>query len=135
MSGFLADLLVVLHLLFLAFVGLGGLLVLRWRWLAWVHLPAALWGAGIELTGGICPLTPLEQELRRRAGEASYQGDFVTHYLLPVLYPAGLTRGTQLGLAALVMGVNLVIYAVVLSRRRRSTGPQTPRGGGSRLAP
>jgi hypothetical protein len=125
--GFLADTLVVLHLLFVVFVVLGGLLVLRWPWLAWAHVPAAVWGAAIELTGGVCPLTPLEQELRRRAGEASYQGDFVGHHLLPVLYPAGLTRTAQVGLAALVIGVNLAIYAVVL-RRRRSTALRTPRG-------
>jgi Protein of Unknown function (DUF2784) len=130
MSGFLADLLVVLHLLFVAFVGLGGLLVLRWAWVAWLHLPAALWGMGIELTGRICPLTPLEQELRRRAGESAYQGDFVSHYLLPVLYPRGLTRGSQLVLAALVLGINLAIYSVVL-RRRRATAPRTSPGGGS----
>ena len=130
MSGFLADLLVVLHLLFVAFVGLGGLLVLRWAWVAWLHLPAALWGVGIELTGRICPLTPLEQEIRRQAGESAYQGDFVSHYLLPVLYPRGLTRGAQLVLAALVVGINLAIYSVVL-RRRRATAPRTSRGGGS----
>jgi hypothetical protein len=126
----LADLLVVLHLLFVAFVGLGGLLVLRWPQVAWAHLPAAVWGAGIELTGGICPLTPLEQELRRRAGEVGWRGDFVSHYLLPVLYPTGLTRGAQLGLAMLVLGVNLTIYTVVL-RRRRSTAPRKPAGAGS----
>ncbi len=130
MSGLLADLLVVLHLLFVAFVGLGGLLVLRWPRLAWLHLPAALWGVGIELTGRICPLTPLERELRRRAGESAYQGDFVSHYLLPVLYPRGLTRAAQLWLAGLVVGLNLAIYAVVLTRRR-STALRTPRGDGS----
>jgi hypothetical protein len=130
MSRLLADLLVVLHLLFVAFVAVGGLLVLRWPWVALVHLPAAMWGAGIEITGRICPLTPLEQELRRGAGESAYQGDFVSHYLLPVLYPRGLTRGAQLGLAALVLGLNLMIYTAVL-RRRRSTVPRTSRGGGS----
>ncbi len=130
MSGLLADLLVVLHLLFVAFVGLGGLLVLRWPRLAWLHLPAALWGVGIELTGRICPLTPLERELRRRAGESAYQGDFVSHYLLPVLYPRGLTRAAQVWLAVLVVGVNLAIYAVVLTRRR-STARRTPREDGS----
>ncbi len=130
MSGLLADLLVVLHLLFVAFVGLGGLLVLRWPRLAWLHLPAALWGVGIELTGRICPLTPLERELRRRAGESAYQGDFVSHYLLPVLYPRGLTRAAQVWLVVLVVGVNLAIYAVVVTRRR-STALRTPRGDGS----
>ena len=130
MPGLLADALVVVHLLFVAFVGLGGLLVLRWPWVAGAHLPAAAWGVGIEVTGAICPLTPLEQELRRRAGQAGYQGDFVGHYLLPVLYPRGLTREAQLGLAALVLGLNLAVYAAVL-RRRRSTVPRTPRAGGS----
>ncbi len=130
MSGLLADLLVVVHLLFVAFVGLGGLLVLRWPRVAWLHLPAALWGVGIELTGRICPLTPLERELRRRAGESAYQGDFVSHYLLPVLYPRGLTRAAQVWLAVLVVGVNLAIYAVVVTRRR-STALRTPRGDGS----
>jgi hypothetical protein len=130
MSGLLADLLVVLHLLFVAFVGLGGLLVLRWPRLAWLHLPAALWGVGIELTGCICPLTPLERELRRRAGESAYQGDFVSHYLLPLLYPRGLTRAAQVWVAVLVVGVNLAIYAMLLTRRR-STALRTPRGDGS----
>jgi Protein of Unknown function (DUF2784) len=129
MAGLLADALVVFHLLFVLFVGLGAFLVLRWPRVAWAHLPAAVWGAGIELTGGICPLTPLEHELRRRAGEAVYQGDFVGHYLLPVLYPAGLTRLAQLALAALVIGVNLSVYGVVL-RRRRSSAPRTPSTAG-----
>lgn len=130
MSRPLADVLVVLHLLFVSFVGLGGFLVLCRPWVAWLHLPAAAWGVGIELTGRICPLTPLEQALRRRAGESAYQGDFVSHYLLPVLYPHGLTRHAQLGLAALVVALNLVIYAVVL-RRRHSTAVRTPTEGGS----
>jgi hypothetical protein len=129
MAGFLADALVVLHLLFVLFVGLGGFLVLRWPRLAWAHLPAAVWGAGIELVGGICPLTPLEHELRRRAGEAAYQGDFVSHYLLPVLYPAGLTHGAQLALAALVIGVNLAIYGVALRRRRSIAHRTRPAAG------
>jgi hypothetical protein len=130
MPGLLADALVVVHLLFVAFVGLGGLLVLRWPRVAWAHLPAAAWGVGIEVTGAICPLTPLEQELRRRAGGSTYQGDFVSHYLLPVLYPSGLTRAAQLGLAVLVLVGNLVIYAVVLSRHR-STALRTLRGAES----
>jgi hypothetical protein len=129
MPGFLADALVVFHLLFVLFVGLGGLLVLRWPWLAWAHVPAAIWGAGIELVGGICPLTPLEHELRRRAGEAAYQGDFVSHYVLPVLYPAGLTRAAQLGLGALVIGINLSVYGLLLRRRRSSARRTTPVAG------
>jgi hypothetical protein len=121
----LADLLVVLHLGFVGFVALGGLLVLRWPHAAWAHLPAAAWGAGIELTGGICPLTPLENALRERSGRAAYQGDFVAEYLLPVLYPDGLTRDAQLLLGVAVIIGNAVLYAVAVrrarSRRQRRT--------------
>jgi hypothetical protein len=99
------------------FVALGGLLALRWRWLPWVHLPAAAWGGFVELTGRICPLTPLENRLRRAAGRSGYEGDFIEHYLLPVIYPAGLTREIQLLLAALLLVLNIVIYAIVWSRR------------------
>ena len=115
----LADLVVLLHLTFVLFVMLGGLFALRWRAAPWVHLPAAVWGAWIEVAGWICPLTPLENELRRRGGEAGYAGGFVEHYVLPVLYPAGLTRNTQLVLAALVVAVNVAVYAIVLARFRR----------------
>lgn len=113
----LADAVVVLHLGFVLFVVLGGLFVLRWPRAAWLHLPAVLWGAGIELGGGICPLTPLEIHLRRLGGEAGYAGGFVEHYILPVLYPEALTRGIQYILAGLVIGLNLAIYAIVLRRR------------------
>jgi hypothetical protein len=113
----LADLVVGVHALFVAFVMAGGLLALRWPWVAAVHLPAAVWGALIELRGGVCPLTPLENSLRASAGQAGYEGGFIEHYLLPVLYPAGLTRGVQLSLGALVIAVNLVVYALVLRRR------------------
>lgn len=110
----LADIVVVVHLAFVAFVVAGGFLVLRWRWVAWVHIPAAIWGAAIELGGWICPLTPLEIELRHAAGERAYSGDFVDHYLLPLLYPPGLDRELQLLLAAGVIMVNLVAYGLVL---------------------
>lgn len=113
----LADIVVGVHALFVAFVVVGGLLTLRWPWLAAVHLPAAAWGALIEFQGWVCPLTPLEKSLRAAAGEAGYQGGFIEHYLLPVLYPAGLTRGVQLVLGTLVLVVNLVIYGVLLRRR------------------
>jgi hypothetical protein len=116
--GFLADLVVGLHLLFVGFVVGGGLLVLRWPRLAWVHLPAAAWGALIEFAGWICPLTPLEKWLRARGGGVGYEGDFVEHYLLPVLYPAALTRGAQIGLGVLVLVVNAAIYRHVWRRRR-----------------
>lgn len=111
-----ADALVVLHLAFVAFVVLGGLLVLRWPWLAWVHVPAAIWGAWIEVAGWICPLTPLENRLREEAGQQGYATSFVEHYLLPVLYPAALTREVQWLLGGLVIAVNAVVYIVVWRR-------------------
>jgi hypothetical protein len=118
----LADLVVGVHFLFVLFVLLGGLLVLRWPRLAYVHLPAAVWGVLIELTGWVCPLTPLEQSLRLKAGEQGYSGSFIEHYLLPLLYPSALTRTIQIGLGALVIAVNLYVYGYLLrSRRREST--------------
>ena len=114
----LADLVLALHFAFVAFVALGGFLVLRAPAVAWAHVPAAVWGAGIELTGGICPLTPLENALRERAGHAAYEGDFVARYLLPVLYPEGLTRDTQLLLGAAVILGNAVLYAIAIRRHR-----------------
>lgn len=113
----LADLVVVVHFGFVLFVVLGGLLALRWPRAAWLHLPAALWGAGIEFAAGICPLTPLENHLRRLGGEAGYSGGFVEHYVLPVLYPDGLTRGVQLGLGVFVLLLNLAVYVIVWRRR------------------
>lgn len=118
----LADFVVVVHLAFVVFVVLGGLLVLRRGWVAWLHVPAAVWGALIELFGWICPLTPLEQWLRRRAGEAGYQGGFVEHYLLPILYPGELTREIQVMLGVAVLVLNLAVYGRVLWRRRTGTG-------------
>ena len=114
----LADLVVVLHCGFVLFVVLGGLFALRWPRAAWIHLPAALWGAGIEFLAGICPLTPLENRLRRLGGEAGYSGGFVEHYVLPVLYPAGLAHDVQLVLGAIVVVLNVVIYTVVWRRRK-----------------
>jgi hypothetical protein len=115
----LADLVVTLHLLFVLFVLLGGLLTLRWPRVAWLHLPAAVWGALIEFAGWICPLTPLEQWLRGQAGEVGYRGGFIEHYLLPVLYPAALTREVQLVLGTLVVGLNVAVYWYVLRRAAR----------------
>jgi hypothetical protein len=109
----LADLIVALHLAFVLFTALGGLLALRWRWLPWLHLPAAGWGGFIELTGRICPLTPLENQLRSVGGGAAYEGDFIQRYLMPIIYPPGLTREVQLTLAALLIIVNGTIYAYV----------------------
>jgi len=120
----LAGAVVVVHLGFVLFVAAGGLLAWRRRRWAWAHLPALAWGVWIELSGGICPLTPLENELRRRGGEAAYSGDFVGHYLLPVLYPEGLDRGIQAALAAGVLALNAAVYWRVLRRPRRS--PPSP---------
>jgi len=114
-----ADLLVVAHLLFIVFAFAGGFAVLRWHWLALVHLPVALWATVVELMGWICPLTPLENELRVAAGEAGYSGGFIAHYIVSIVYPAGLTRELQWLLAALVVLINVAIYAVLLVRLRR----------------
>jgi hypothetical protein len=115
--GSLADLVVVLHLTFVVFTLLGGLLTLRWRWIALIHLPAAAWGGFVEVTGRICPLTPLEQRLRRAAGGSGYEGDFIERYLMPIIYPPSLTREIQLALGALLVLVNVSVYAVVWRRR------------------
>jgi hypothetical protein len=120
LSRLLADLVVLVHTGFVLFVVLGGLLTLRWPRAAWFHLPAALWGAGIEFAAGICPLTPLENHLRRLGGEAGYTGGFVEHYVLPVLYPDGLTREVQLVLGTFVVVLNLVVYTIVWRRSRRA---------------
>jgi hypothetical protein len=106
----LADTILALHLGFVLFVALGGFLVARWPRLAYVHLPAVAWGVFIELAGGICPLTPLEQRLRLLGGEPGYAGGFVDHYITAALYPAGLTRGTQIALGVLVLVLNVVLY-------------------------
>jgi hypothetical protein len=106
----LADLVLIVHLAFVAFVLCGGLLVLRWRWVAWLHLPAVAWGAIVEFTGWICPLTPLENWLRAQGGETSYRSDFIAQYLLPVLYPGDLTRDIQLLLGTGVVVLNTAIY-------------------------
>lgn len=119
MYGLLADLVVGLHVVFVAFVVLGGLLVLRWPRVAYLHLPAAVWGAAIEFAGWTCPLTPLENFLRRRAGDSGYSGGFIENYLLPVLYPSALTRDIQLVLGLLVIVINLGIYGYVWRRRHR----------------
>jgi hypothetical protein len=113
-----ADLIVALHAGFVIFVLLGGLLALRWRRLAWVHVPAAVWGIAIEFGGWICPLTPLEDHLRQRGGVPPHGGDFIEHYALPLLYPANLTRSWQWSLGGLALAVNALIYWRLLMRRR-----------------
>jgi Protein of Unknown function (DUF2784) len=115
----LADLVLVVHLAFVLFVVLGGLLVLKWARLAWLHVPAAIWGVLIEYSGWICPLTPIENSFRVGGGEAGYSGGFIEHYIQPVLYPAGLTRSTQVVLGSVVLILNLTAYGIVVSRMRR----------------
>lgn len=116
--GLAADLVLVVHLAFVLFVALGGLLVLKWPRVAWGHLPAAAWGILIEFAGWICPLTPLENRLRELAGESAYRGDFIARYLMPVIYPEGLTREAQIGLGLAAVAGNAVIYVIVWRRRR-----------------
>jgi hypothetical protein len=129
----LADLTVLAHALFIVFAVLGGLLVLRWPRIAWLHLPAVAWAAFVEFSGRICPLTPLENHYRELAGQGGYSGDFIEHYVLPVIYPEGLTRNIQLWLGGAVLAINLLAYAIVLrrlARRRRASGlsaPEAPR--------
>ena len=114
----LADAVVIVHFLFVAFVVLGGFLAWRWRRVAWVHLPAALWGVAIEFGGWICPLTPLENALRVRAGLAAYTGGFVEHHVTAWLYPAGLTPLRQAVLGTLALLVNVAAYGVLWRRQR-----------------
>ena len=114
----LATLVVVVHFAFILFVMFGGLLALRWRKAPWLHLPAAAWGAFVELTGRICPLTPLENSLRRAAGEAGYPGHFIEHYLVRLIYPAGLTPEIQITLGVGANLLNVAIYTWVLRRWR-----------------
>jgi hypothetical protein len=119
--GNLATLVVLAHFAFILFVMFGGLLALRWRWVPWAHIPCFVWGAGIEVVGGICPLTPLENHFRRLAGESTYGEGFITHYLGPLIYPAGLTRGTQFVLLGILLAVNLLGYSLVI--RKMGTVP------------
>lgn len=112
-----ADAVVFIHFLFIIFVVFGASLVLKWRRLAWLHIPCALWGALIEFQGWICPLTPLENRLRVLAAGSGYSGGFIDHYIMPAIYPQGLTRGIQLVLGIAVIMINLCAYGLVLSRR------------------
>ena len=114
-----ADTLLLLHLVFILFVAFGGFLVLRWPRLAWPHIPAVLWAFYIEISGAVCPLTPLENALRLAAGRVAYSGGFVDQYLIPLVYPSGLTRAGQLSLGIAVVLFNGLIYGVLALRRYR----------------
>lgn len=117
-----ADIVVVLHFAFILFVVFGGLLVYRWPRLAWLHLPAAAWGAAIEFLGAICPLTPLENRLRVAAGEQGYTGGFIENYLIPIVYPQGLTPQVQTLLGVAVVLINGVLYGILVMRWRGRRG-------------
>lgn len=117
--GWMADAVVALHALFIVFAVLGGFLALWRPWIAAVHLPAMAWAAYVEFSGRICPLTPLENELRALAGERGYSGGFIEHYILPVMYPAGLTRDVQLVLGAAVIAINLLAYGLLVRKLAR----------------
>jgi hypothetical protein len=131
----LADALLVVHGLFILFVLAGGLLVARWPKLAALHLPAVAWGAWVSWAGWICPLTPLENSLRRAAGEAGYAGGFIEHYLVALIYPAGLTRELQIGFGLAVAAINVAAYAAVLRRRRRTLSSQPGERASDSLQP
>jgi uncharacterized protein DUF2784 len=126
---FLADAVIVFHFAFVGFVLFGGLLALRWRRVMWAHLPCVAWGIWIELSHGLCPLTPLENNLREQAGRSTYEGGFVDHYIMPILYPDGLTHGTQVAIACLIIAINGGCYGFILwkwhraRRQRRLEGP------------
>jgi len=110
-----ADFLVVLHLGFVGFVVIGGFLVLRWRWVLFLHVPAAVWGALIEFQGWLCPLTLLEQQLRQAGGQAGYTGGFIEHYVLPIVYPSDLTREVQIVLGVFVVAINVAVYGWMIA--------------------
>jgi len=114
-----ADAVLLLHLLFIVFAVLGAALLWRWPRLVWAHGPAMLWAAYIEFSGTLCPLTPLENRLRRAAGEQGYSGGFIEHYLLPLIYPAALTRDVQTLLGVGVLLINLLLYGLWVARRHR----------------
>ena len=119
----LANAVVVAHALFILFIVVGGFLTWYWRWVAVVHVPCAIWGVLIEYRGWICPLTPLENSLRARAGQEGYSGGFIEHYVLPVIYPSGLTPRVQMMLGTFVLVVNALAYSVLLRRITRGGGP------------
>ena len=116
----LANAVVIVHALFIVFIVLGGFVAWRWRRVAVLHVPAAIWGVLIEYRGWICPLTPLENSLRTKAGQSGYSGGFIEHYLLPAIYPAGLTPRIQIILGTAVLIINIRAYTVFLRRLRGS---------------
>ena len=123
LAGLAADLVVLIHFSFIIFVVLGGLLVLRWPNAAWFHLPAAAWGAWIEFAQGTCPLTPLEKRLRAMAGDTSYDGGFISHYIIPIIYPPGLTPKISAVLGTFVVLVTVLIYGIAIRNFKKRKTP------------
>jgi hypothetical protein len=117
----LADLIILLHFMFILFVLCGGLLVLKWKWLIFIHIPAAIYGILIEIESWVCPLTPLEVHFKMKAGESIYQGGFIEHYLIPIIYPPGLNRTIQIILAAMVLILNIIIYTMVFYKYKSNS--------------
>ena len=117
-----ADAVMLFHFCFIAFALTGSFLVLRWFRVIWLHIPALAWGAWIEASGRICPLTPLENHFRELAGQTTYGEGFITHYLGPIIYPSGLSRSTQFMLLGILVAVNAIGYGLVIRRRRRAPG-------------
>ncbi len=115
-----ADLLVVIHFGFICFVVIGGFLVLKWRWVLFLHVPAAVWGALIEFQGWLCPITPLEQQLRHISGQSGYTGGFIEHYILPIIYPSNLTHEVQIILGTFVVVINIAVYGWIISKYIRN---------------
>ena len=116
----LADSVVFAHCAFILFALFGGFLALRWRWIPWLHVPAVTWGGVVEFSGRLCPLTPLENRFRQAAGGEPFHGDFIQHYVVPIVYPADLTREVQLLLGVGLLAVNVLVYASVLRRFART---------------
>jgi hypothetical protein len=127
----LADLVVLSHLGYILFVVFGAFLVLRWPRIVWLHLPAVAWAALIEFAGWTCPLTPLENYLRRAAGLSGYRSGFIDHHLVPVIYPAALSRQTQFLFGFLVIAINVAVYLWLFRRRRRKERARSPHPPGA----
>jgi len=122
-AGLAADIILLVHLGFIVFVALGGFLVIKWHNIAFLHIPCALWGVLIAFGGWICPLTPLEMYFRQLAGQAGYNGGFIDHYVMPIVYPVDLTRRMQIAFGVTLIAVNLLVYArVLVNRTRRGNG-------------
>lgn len=116
----IADCILLLHFAFIVFVVAGGMLVFKWRWLIWFHIPAAIWGAVVEIMGWICPLTPIENSLRQVGGGAVYSASFIEHYLVPVIYPMDLSREMFIAMGIAVIVINVIVYTFLFRQRKRN---------------